>query len=1157
MDPLLAGDPPRIGGYWLAGRLGAGGQGVVYEAYDAAGTRVAVKVLRAEARDRFAKEAEAARRVASFCTTKVLDVELGGDAPYIVSEFVPGQSLRRAVQGGRRFTGDDLHRLATAVATALTAIHDAGVIHRDLKPDNVLLGPDGPRVIDFGIARTTDMSLTRTGEVAGTPSYMAPEVFTGQRAGTAADVFAWGAVLVFAATGEDPFRADNLGGVMHRVLSAQPDLSMLPDRLATLVAAALEKDPAARPSARDLLLALVSGDGGDVRGLLAAGSRSAAGMYVPQTADPELGAIAEDVYASLPAEERDLAAEVFLRLVTVTEDGHETVRWAAVEELTDGRPEIQHILERFAYLLTRRDGAVALSRPALLRAWLRLRLWVDADRAGLATLAQLSAATRHWIEHGRKDGDLLQGSRLEQVLTWAAAGRTHVRLTGAERSFLHAATALTRRRTRRRRTVTVALAGLLVVSAVAAGVAFVQARRASEQGEAVARQRDLAVGRQVAAEADRLRTTDPVAAMLLSVTGWRLAPGPDTRRSLMGSLTMPERAAFRDPAVKGVTAAASAVSGRIRAVAGDDGVRVYDVAARRQRAYWKWPAGFASLPGTAALSPSGATLVVLSENTMSAWDTMSGRKLREQAVPEGTPRPDLAFGDNEDLVSVTRMGSVELLWNVRTGRAYRPDMEAGVSPAISASGEFVAGMGLNEGMKVIRLSDLSVVSWSPKTCHAIAFSPDSSRMYCANGDVKAWNTRTGRRIPDEDEPFWDVFDTGARLWASADGTRLLGLYRNTIRVWNAGSGDEVFTYHAEGEPEQAWIEGGGTVRYLLDHSTVTLGTGSRALAGTLPGRARLISLGDGPLLVTAEPDDRLRTWDGRRLGAPLPDSAESASNELDPQGRRLVGVTDDTRTLRAWDVATGRTLWNWPVPAMQSVVATAFTPDGGRLVLSLAETSQRDARNELLVLDAATGKVLKRHHLDTGTGDFAVVHSGTAVVTTGGRMLDLDTGRLTGSGFNSGESVAIAAARTKPLVAFGSSAVQLWDHAQGTELPPLLRPAGATMVSDIAFSSDGTLVAAVSSTRQEEYSVHVWDVATRQEVAAVPIGFGDELRFSADDSVLYAGVRGYRTVTTIPVGGDAVAALVCESAGRTLSKREWSRYLGGVPYRDPCAQPHP
>ncbi|MWK40618.1 protein kinase [Actinomadura sp. J1-007] len=178
--PLGARDPRRIGAFDLLGRLGAGGQGVVYQGRAGDGTIVAVKVLHdglvsgREDRGALAKELEVARRVAPFCTAQIVAADLDADPPYVASEYVDGPSLRETVRSDGPRTGNALHRLAVATATALVAIHEAGIVHRDLKPANVLIGPDGPRVIDFGIARIAEASTTVSDGVIGTPAYMAP-----------------------------------------------------------------------------------------------------------------------------------------------------------------------------------------------------------------------------------------------------------------------------------------------------------------------------------------------------------------------------------------------------------------------------------------------------------------------------------------------------------------------------------------------------------------------------------------------------------------------------------------------------------------------------------------------------------------------------------------------------------------------------------------------------------------------------------------------------------------------------------------------------------------------------------------------------------------------------------------------------------------------
>jgi eukaryotic-like serine/threonine-protein kinase len=260
--PLEPGDPLRLGRFELLGRLGEGGQGVVYlgRGTGPGEERVAVKVLRSSVDptvlERLGRELDAVHQVQPFVTAGVIEASAEGDLRYVVSEFIDGPSLQERVTASGPLREGELQRLAVGTATALTAIHGAGVVHRDFKPANVLLGPDGPRVVDFGIARLTDAS-TMTSGIIGTPSYMAPEQLAGARPTSAVDVWAWGVTMIFAATGRSAFGADTVPAVMHRIMYGEPDTSGLPASLVPAVRECLEKDPQRRPSARDLLLRLV------------------------------------------------------------------------------------------------------------------------------------------------------------------------------------------------------------------------------------------------------------------------------------------------------------------------------------------------------------------------------------------------------------------------------------------------------------------------------------------------------------------------------------------------------------------------------------------------------------------------------------------------------------------------------------------------------------------------------------------------------------------------------------------------------------------------------------------------------------------------------------------------------------------------------------
>ncbi|MEU7863160.1 serine/threonine-protein kinase [Nonomuraea sp. NPDC049141] len=254
-----------IGGYALRRVLGRGGMGEVHLATTPTGGLAAVKVIHPElARDpafrrRFEREVAAARRVARFCTAPVLDAGLDGDVAYLVTEYVKGPDLAQAVREQGPLSGSDLEALAVGIATALGAIHGAGVVHRDLKPSNVLLSPLGPRVIDFGIAQLVDADSLASQAILGTPAFMAPEQVRGEPLGPAADVYAWGGVIAFAGTGRLPFGGGAPAEVLYRIVNEGPRLDGLDEGLRDVVERAMAKEPRLRPTAQQLLASLMGG----------------------------------------------------------------------------------------------------------------------------------------------------------------------------------------------------------------------------------------------------------------------------------------------------------------------------------------------------------------------------------------------------------------------------------------------------------------------------------------------------------------------------------------------------------------------------------------------------------------------------------------------------------------------------------------------------------------------------------------------------------------------------------------------------------------------------------------------------------------------------------------------------------------------------------
>ncbi|WP_084779614.1 serine/threonine-protein kinase [Planobispora rosea] len=1153
MDALTPSDPYRLGRYWLAGRLGSGGQGVVYEAYGEAGERVAVKVPRADdpaSRARLAKEAAAAQRVASFCTARIIEVRTDVARPYIVSEYVPGPNLRQVIAEEGPYRGDALRRLAIGAATALTAIHQAGVVHRDLKPDNIILGPDGPRVIDFGLARET--GPTTTGPLMGTPAYMAPEVLAGRGATAAADVWAWGLVVLFAASGRDAVRGEDPAAVITAVLDFRPDTGGLAEPLAALVTAALSRDPADRPAARDLLLALL----GEVEGdrLLDEGGSVAAPLA--GTADPDLGTIAEALFEELSESERAAAPDVFLRMV----GGDGTIRQVSREELA-GTEAVDSLLALYgaAGLVTAEDSAYTLARPALIQAWPRLRQWVTDNREGLPVHRRLTEAARFWDDHGRKPGDLLHGSNLDRTLRWAAAERRDITLLDLERAFLDAAAGQSRRQSRRRGLLAAALAVLLVAALGALGLA--EYRRGISD-----RQRDEATARSLALRAAGLRETDPRRSMLLSVAAYRLAPSlPETRGALYESLGQRTVGMFTDPDMSADTVYTASRDGRVLVSVRGGRVRLWDVREGRQTRTFS---GVSPTAREAALSPDGTTLAIQDDDRVRLWDVATGGTVGEAFAPGASPGgiEQLRFDPGGRLLGVPddeREGRLRW-WDVESGTRVRMD-------AVNADGTL--GIAFSTGSGKAELWDLTdnrriAADWLPakKLIGQAEFSGSTLAVSeflpeLGNFSLRFWWVPSGTALAAD--------GTGAQRGAPGEvGQRFaLGFGGKFVASWR----DRHLLVLRLADQQVVLIQDFpdvvDDVHFDEEDRVIRLSTGTGEMRSvdvaflfdrpvqpaSADGVVRLSS--DGRVLAV-HADDELRLWDvpgGRPIGTPrtVPGTALAFSWD----GRRVAAGGD--RRVVVLDAVTGREISDITVanPKARLVSGLALSPDGTALAVASGESPEPWQTLPIELWNVDRPSVTRA--TVTGSEDMSYRPDGKLLVTEISPELRLaEPGSGTPverpGGLGSLADGPYAFSPDGRLVAIGLHDRLLVWRADFTG--PVGRPFTAVPASEayvLAWSPDGRTIAAYESADR----IRLWDVEDRRPLGVLFEGWGPEngfadsasLAFSADGRTLYSAtpdgfVRGY------PLDGERAAAAVCERVGRTLTAAEWR---DDVPDREP------
>ncbi|MGW3347993.1 protein kinase domain-containing protein [Nonomuraea rubra] len=1118
----MPGDPERLGGYWPAARLGAGGRGVVYDAYDDEGRRFAVTVPRGEVGHRY-------ERVTCRHLAEVVAVGSDEGVPYVVSEFVDGPDLRQAVALHGPYTGDELVALAGALAEVLRTLHDAGLTHRGLNPESVLLADDGPKVIELG--------LPVSGTV-GAYTYQAPEVLTGQAAESAADVFAWGAVVLFAATGHDPFRGESLGGIMHRLLTVDPDVSCLPDSLCELVGRALAKDPADRPTAAELLV-----DGGaELRPPPA---------YVRQRS---LGEVAEEVYAGLtPAQQQEVPG-LLLRLLdgdTPHDEGDVLRPLMEAGLLVRRSVRVPGVETAVGRLVAVSDDRVAPASAALYRAWPRLRGWVADEREGMLVHRRIREAARHWSEHRRGRGHLLRGQELDTALGWAATKRRHVRLNQLERDFVNESVALSKQR---RKLLVPSLATVAAVLAVAVTMTVV-----SVHGQNDLRERLLeADARAVAARAESLRTSDPRTAMRLSVAAWRLAPVFEARAALQASLVQPELAVFTDP---GADARARYLLRGDTLVRWDTGaLTVWDVRSRRRAVTYALPAGVTALSddglyadvsgagpidvttgrapaagvytisrgnrtrvyqGTrvlfdvtdakVALSPDG-TRAAVSRPTgrVELWN-LAARRTRtgvvevEPLTGADAAAPAVAFSPDGRMLAVAGRDGVTLV-GARGGRSrtgaeetFGAAVEPGPdTPADLAGSPAPAPTTAAQSPGVLALPTPTQPS-APSPATATSQAPAAGTPESTTGPdrVETFSTDGGRTTEPQPRTTAQAGTTQPQSRATSGAGTAQPQARTTAQ---AGTAQPQASMTAEAGTAQPQARATGAQRGDADEAGAGRpgsgdpqagqardGEATRTGQAARPGDGTGDAPGTGREREAGQPEDEAGPPEDGAWGVEVVDGLETTPGAsagplvFSPDGRLLALPGDGE--VRVWNVAERRLAGSYPL--QDPGHGLAFSSDGHQLRYLSGTGSVVSLDVSGLPAPSDDGHVAAF----SGNGRVAAKEVGNAIELT-----DTEERRKLGRIAAAGDLAFDAGGR---LLAVAGDPVTVWEVAGGRQVSAI--DAGGD-VPAVALSPDGGTLATARGTLLE-----TWEVRTGRRIKAYA-GAGDlALAFSPDGSTLAAG----------------------------------------------------